>query len=243
VLVLPAAEFVVGDDRRFIFGLATEEREFLSGLDVEASLVSDGEFEVVDGPRDVTTYGDFGPLGVYGTRLSYPRPGIYRVVAVTPDRAAVGALQVIEPEASGVPQLGEEFPSSPTPTVDDPGDLAELCTREPDCSMHDLSLDEALGDGRPVVLTISTPAYCATAICGPVVDVIEEAKQATDRDDIAWIHVEVFEDAGNTPTAIVTDLGLPSEPWTFFIDADGTVADRIEGPTPRAIVDEGLATI
>lgn len=243
MLVLPAAEFVVGEDRRFVFGLATADREFLSGLDVEISLVSDDEFDVVDGPRPATAYEDFGALGVYGARLSYPRAGIYRVVAVTPDAAAVGALQVIEPEASGVPQLDEEFPSSSTPTVDDPGDLAELCTRDPDCSMHDVSLDEALDEGRPVVLTVSTPAYCATAICGPVVEVIEGVKESSDRDDVAWIHVEVYEDAGNTPTELVTSLGLPSEPWTFFIGADGVVADRIEGPTPREIVTEALATI
>lgn len=243
MLVLPAAEFVVGEDRRFVFGLATEDREFLSGLDVEVSLVSDGDFEVVDGPRSATAHEDFGALGVYAARLSYPRPGIYRVAAVTPDAAAVGALQVIEPEASGVPQLGEEFPAAPTPTADDPGDLAELCTRDPDCSMHDVSLDEALQEGRPVVLSVATPAYCATAICGPVVDVIQEVKDASDRDDVAWIHVEVYEDAGNTPTDLVTSLGLPSEPWTFFIDADGIVADRLEGPTPHEIVNEALATI
>ncbi len=243
MLVLPAAEFVVGEDRRFVFGLATQDREFLSGLDVEVSLVSDGDFEVVDGPRSATAHEDFGALGVYAARLSYPRPGIYRVAAVTPDAAAVGALQVIEPEASGVPQLGEEFPTTPTPTADDPGDLAELCTRDPDCSMHDVSLDEALQEGRPVVLSVATPAYCATAICGPVVDVIEEVKDAAGRDDVAWIHVEVYEDAGNTPTELVTSLGLPSEPWTFFIDADGIVADRLEGPTPHEIVNEALATI
>jgi hypothetical protein len=241
--VLPASEFVAGEGRRLVFGLATDEREFLSGLEAEVSVVREDDLAVVHGPVPATSYEDFGPLGVYGARVSYPEPGIYRIAVVTSEAAAVGALQVISPEDSPVPQLGQPFPGVRTPTTDDPTDLAELCTRNPDCSMHDVSVDAALEEGRPVVLTVATPAYCATAICGPVVDVVEEVKTGSGRDDAAWVHLEVFKDAGNTPVDAVMELRLPTEPWMFFVDAEGDLADKLEGPTPEPLIREGLDTI
>lgn len=242
-VVLPAAEFVAGSDRRLIFGLATDEREFLSGASGELRLVRDEDRQVVDGPTEIASYEDFGELGVYGATVNYPEPGVYRVAVVADDQAALGTIQVIEPGQSPVPQVGSAFPSHPTPTTSDQQGLAELCTREPDCSMHEVSLDTALSEGRPTVLTISTPAYCQFAICGPVVDVVEQVKDASGRDDVAWLHVEVYEDAGNTPVPLVRELGLPSEPWTFFIAGDGTLADKLEGPTPQELVREALEKI
>jgi hypothetical protein len=242
-VVLPAAEFVSGEDRRLVFGLATDEREFLSGVEAELMVVRDDDREVVAGPVEVTTHEDFGALGVYAATVSYPGPGVYRLAVDAGDRAAVGTIQVVDPDDSPVPQVGQPFPSHPTPTTGDEQGLEELCTRDPDCSMHDHALEEVLAAGRPTVLTISTPAYCQFAICGPVVDVIERVKDDAGREDVAWIHVEVYEDAGNTPVPIVTELGLPSEPWTFFTAADGTLADKLEGPTPQALVREGLSAI
>ncbi len=242
VIVVPMAEFVAGRGERFVFGLATPEREFLTGLDVQVAVVRDDPVEVVEEPVPARSFDEeFGELGVYAADLSYPEPGIYRVVVFNEERAAVQAIQVIDPEDSNVPQVGQQFPSDTTPTVQSEQDLQELCTRDPDCTMHDHSLDEALAAGRPIVLTVATPAYCQTAICGPVVDVVEEVKQSAGRDDVAWIHVEVFKDAGNTPLEFVTEtLQLPSEPWTFFIGADGDLVDRIQGPTPAPLVQESL---
>lgn len=242
-LVLPFRESPAGEDRRLVFGLATDEREFLAGLDVEVTVLRDGDLEVVHGPVPAATYEDFGQLGVYAAPVSYPEAGIYRVAAVTPDRAAVGAIQAEDPATLPMPLVGDPVPSAETPTVDDPSDLEELCTRDPDCSMHDVSLDEALSQGRPIVLSVATPAFCATAICGPVVDVIEDVRDELGRDDIDWIHVEVFKDAGNTPVDLVETLGLRSEPWTYFIDGDGVVVDHIEGPTPAELVREAVSSL
>ncbi|MGH3440716.1 MAG: hypothetical protein ACRDUY_01460 [Nitriliruptorales bacterium] len=244
VVVIPAAEFLVGEDRRMQFGLATQDREFISGLEgVEVTVVADEGLEPVDGPAPVRVHDRFGQLGVYSTEVSFPSPGVYWIVAAAPDRVAVNPIRAIPPEQSPVPQVGEPIPSETTPTFDDPMEFAEVCTRDPDCSMHDVSLDDALAAGRPIVLTVATPLYCQTAICGPVVDVIDGVKQDVGRDDVAWIHVEVFTDAGNTPADLVNTLGLPSEPWTFFIGADGKLADKLEGPTPEELVREILDKI
>jgi hypothetical protein len=136
---------------------------------------------------------------------------------------------------------GMAFPTVDTPTVDAPQDLDQLCTREPDCTMHDTSLADVLGTGAPIVLTIATPAFCTSALCGPVVDDVEDVHTHTDRDDVVFIHCEPFKDAGNTPTAIVDALSLPTEPWTFVLDGQGTIVERFPGPVIPEVLRDVIA--
>lgn len=244
-VILPAGTFLTGPDRRIVFSLGTSPSDLVLDLDVTAHLVSDVGLEVAQGPIEASFHQEgLGERGVYLITTDVEQPGRYWLVAESPDHAAIGALTIYPADQVAVPDRGEAFPSAPTPTTEDQMGLEELCTRDPDCTMHDVSLDTALSEGRPTVLTVATPAYCQTAICGPVVDIIEGLKQRSGRDDVAWIHVEVFSDAGNTPVGLVTDtLQLPSEPWTFFIDGEGRLADLYEGPTPTDLMQASLEKI
>jgi hypothetical protein len=96
--------------------------------------------------------------------------------------------------------------------------------------MHDVSLDEALADGRPIMLMFATPAYCQTAVCGPAVDTLQEIADSRDWGDVAFIHAEIFTDAGITVAEHVRAWELPSEPWLFSIDGDGEIVRRLDGP-------------
>lgn len=235
-LVVPQSEYIAGVVNHYFFGLATQQREFLDLEPDRLQVVRDEGLSVVGEPVEVTRYESFGQLPVYGADLTVDRPGNYWIVVTTADHAAMGAVQVVADDESPVPQRGAPFPRAETPTVDDPMGLQQLCTREPPCTMHDVSLAGALQAGRPIVLTVATPEFCQTAICGPVVDVIQGVKEQAGRDDVAWIHQEVYSDAGNTPVPLMAELQLRSEPWTFFVAADGSLADKIEGPTPAPVV-------
>lgn len=57
--------------------------------------------------------------------------------------------------------------------MEKPRGVDEICARRPPCGMHEMSLDAALREGRPVMLTFATPAHCQPAVCGPMVDTIE----------------------------------------------------------------------
>jgi hypothetical protein len=127
-----------------------------------------------------------------------------------------------------------------TPTEDDPGELEDLCTREPQCSMHAVSLDTVVGTG-PVVLSVATPRFCQTAVCGPVVDVLETVKAEQGDDGATFVHAEVYNDAGTTPTQVVNELQLPSEPWTWVIGTDGVVVDRFDGPVVPSLLRDAIA--
>ncbi|MDP9022915.1 MAG: hypothetical protein M3N57_09535 [Actinomycetota bacterium] len=246
-VILPAGFFLTGPGRRVVFGLGTSPTEVVGNLDVEAYLVSDLGLEVAEGPLQASFHDEgLEGRGIYVITTSVQEPGTYWLAAASSEHAAVGALNIFDAARSPLPEIGSAFPSAPTPTVDDPMGMEELCTREPDCSMHDVSLEAALTDGRPVVMTVATPKYCKTAICGPVVDIVEDLKGSSGRDDVAWIHVEVFSDAGNTPIPLVAQDGplpLPSEPWTFFVTSNGNLADRYEGPTPADLLRTSLEQI
>ena len=98
------------------------------------------------------------------------------------------------------------------------------------------------------MVAFSTPAYCTTATCGPQLDVVKRLSESYS-DRANFIHVEVYDnpheiqgDLSNARIAhAVTEWGLPSEPWTFIVDADGLVAAKFEGFVTREGVGTGSA--
>lgn len=231
-------ELIVGEDRFLDFVVLGDDN--LPITDAEFSVVLRNREEgLTVGPVAATFYPDdrIPPKGLWDAVVSVDTPGIYDVEVTAADgRSGIGAVQVMAPEDSRAPAPGDVLPPIDTPTVANPQDLEQLCTREPDCSMHDHSLKDVIGQGQPVVLTIATPAFCSSALCGPVVDDVEQVKTDLGRDDVFFLHVEPFKDAGNTPTAIVEELELPTEPWTYVLDGDGRIVERFPGPVPPALL-------
>lgn len=225
-------QFVVADPADADGGLLTDP--------VQVWLV-DEDANVAAGPLTSTWYPDdrIPTGGLHSVVVTAPGPGVLDVVVATADGATAGtaAIQAMTAADSLAPGPGEVIPPSETPTTDDPQDLAELCTREPDCSLHDVTLAQALDTG-PVVLCIATPKFCATAICGPVLDDVIAVADEGAFPEVSFVHVEPYTDAGETVTQLVTDLALPSEPWTFVLQPDGTVVHRFPGPVvPEILTD------
>ncbi|WP_370325958.1 hypothetical protein [Euzebya sp.] len=225
-------ETLTGEDRLFAFGLVGPDNTPVR--DQEVTVYAGVRMnEALQGPL-TTTFHDVPnqPLGMYSVRLDLPEAGTVPLIAVTADGGAgQTALRVADPESSVVLATGEEAPAVATPTLDDPLGFESICTRQPPCDMHAASLDTALAEGRPVMLTIATPAFCETAICGPTVDVVEDVRTGGEvPEGIEWIHLEVFSDAGTTLADQVEAFQLQSEPWIFGIDGAGTVVGRLDGP-------------
>jgi hypothetical protein len=91
--------------------------------------------------------------------------------------------------------------------------LVQLGTQQPDCGMHEVSLDAAVSAGQPLVLLFATPAYCQTAVCGPAVNTLDQVRQSRDWGDVAFIHVEIFRDAGPTAIRRITRYWRPLCGW------------------------------
>lgn len=177
------------------------------------------------------------PRPYYPVRATFPEPGMWELVVTAGDDMIRGALSAVE--GTPVPGPGDPLPALATPTTADPRGVDPICTAEPPCPLHAQSADEVLAAGRPLALLVSTPAFCAIGICGPVLDVLQDA--AAGRDPIGFVHAEVYTDrtaSATTPT--VTALGLTFEPALFLVGSDGVIADRLDVVYDRAEVAAAL---
>jgi hypothetical protein len=87
---------------------------------------------------------------------------------------------------------------------------------------------DVLGKGRPLVVQFSTPAFCTSRFCGPVLEVLLTQVPAY-QDRFDFIHIEVWQDfqlQKYRPANL--EWKLPTEPYTFLMDGQGRVVGKIE---------------
>jgi hypothetical protein len=170
---------------------------------------------------------------VYSTELNLPREGEWKMAAILKEDGELKGTPlpgVAVGEFTRVPKPGQRAPVIHTPTAQDVGgELSKITTRRPPESQNKVDYAEALGK-EPIVLLFATPEFCQSRVCGPVVDVAEQAKHEYG-DKAAFIHMEIYND--NDPAKGVRPQArkfhLPSEPYLFAIDRDGVVAGTVEG--------------
>jgi hypothetical protein len=134
--------------------------------------------------------------------------------------------------------------------------VTPICTREPACPLHELTLTEALAAKTPVALLIGTPAYCQTGVCGPVLDILLAQRQAFPA--VTMVHAEIYTDpeqalsSGNTTSAgaslgttteIVQTYQLPFEPLLYLANSDGTIASRLDNLYDATELQAALGTL
>lgn len=213
----------------FAFGLVGPDNTPVNGADVEVWVVPvQGE---TSGPYPAAPAEIPGQaMSLYTADVQIDAAGPTAFVAVTAEgQAGSATLQVSLPESSPLPAPGQEAVAVATPTEQDTMGFERLCTLDPPCGMHEVSLDEALAQGRPAVLLFATPAYCQTVVCGPSVQILEDVRRNGHPETVAFVHCEIYVDAGATVAEPVQQWRLPSEPWMFTIGSDGVIVDRIDG--------------
>ena len=180
--------------------------------------------------------------GFYTAAVDFPAPGNWIVVATTDTPSGRGAGEGAIPVARHVPaQVGTKARSVATPTASTAAALRRICTRTPPDPMHYLSLDHALGNGKPTVGVFATPLLCTSRMCGPVVDEVTVAYQATGKQRANFIHVEIYPTRDATKPALpFRQWGFQTEPWTIVIDRHGIIRARFEGPVVAAQVRAAL---
>jgi hypothetical protein len=137
------------------------------------------------------------------------------------------------------PQIGDPAPPAENLTLDT-ASLTRISTDpEPDPTLYELTVAQALDANEPFVVVFATPAFCQTRFCGPVLDNVK-AVLPEFADSVNFIHIEPFDltDEGEivadeqgafVPAPPTTEWNLQSEPWVFIVDADGRIAMRFEG--------------
>lgn len=176
-------------------------------------------------------------------RHDFAAAGVYTASTRYKGRPVQAAIQVQAPEQVKVPQAGQPLPSVPTPTAADGRGVNPICTRQPACALHEVSLDAALAEKRPLVVLFSTPALCQSQLCGPVLENVLAVKESVG-DKARFLHVEIYTDlTGKTLTPAVQAFKMEVEPFLFLVGADGVVRDRLDNAFDRAEAREAISQL
>ena len=181
---------------------------------------------------------------VYSTELNLSSVGEWKIAAIVREDGELRGTAVdtaVVGEFKRIPRPGQRAPVIHTPTAQDVGgDLSKITTRIPPDSQNKVDYAEALGK-EPIVLLFATPEFCQSRVCGPVVDVAEQAKEEYG-DKAAFIHMEIFND--NDPAKQVRPqvraFHLPTEPFLFAIDRSGVVRATVEGAFGLKLMHEAV---
>jgi len=176
-------------------------------------------------------------FGLYRAEFDLDTPGLWRAVVIPAagdPLPPTGFNVLADPSA---PAVGEPAPAPPTPTLGESSFDQITTDPDPDPAFYELSLDEAIGNGRKTVVIFSTPAFCQTATCGPLLDIVKG--EAANHPNVDFVHVEVYTNltdpdfapipANLAPAVRAAWWNLPSEPWVFVVDESGIVQARFEG--------------
>ncbi len=225
---------LIGDGPNSFLGSAAQP------VSVRFDSVDGGGTGEVDGTWLTT---NASSLGLYVSFFDFSAPGLWEITVVA-EGQDLGTALVEVVEESTVPNIGDPAPRSLTATGVTPEEIAAISTDpEPDPAFYDLTIAEAVGNGRPTVVAFATPAFCETALCGPTLGTV---KSATDgREELDVVHVEPF-DLELAPTGTfepippMTEWGLVTEPWVFVVAADGRVAATFEGIMGQAELEAAI---
>lgn len=224
--------FLVVDAEGQVVTLPTARVWVAEDIDAQPFLESSAKLERIGVPGGAVADASH----IYVAWLRLDRPGKYWLLAEPEGGAkkvqAIGNVVVAKTDPA--PDIGDPAIASDTPTIASTnGDFSQLTTRTPpDESLVEHSVVDSIEANVPFVVTFSTPKFCSSRTCGPVVDVVEEVARRLEGNDVRFIHVEVFE--GNDPAKgynrWMQEWGLTTEPWTFLVDSTGKIVERYEGP-------------
>jgi len=182
---------------------------------------------------------------VYSAQIPLPEKGQWRLAALIREGDEIGGALLPSANAGefdAVPRAGQKAPLVHTPTAQDVGgEASKITTRIPPDTQNEVDYADVLGK-EPVLLLFATPKFCQSRVCGPVVDVAEQAKAKYGK-QARFIHMEIYND--NDPSDLtvlpqVRAFHLPSEPWLFAIGREGVVKAAIEGGFGTELMDEAV---
>jgi hypothetical protein len=192
----------------------------------------------------------YGDKPVYTGTANFPASGQYAFVVhatLTDGSARMGTATVNAtihspelPVNFKTPALAQRIATDPNTT------LAQIDSGVPPDDWHTTTIAQGLAQHRPMLLYFGEPGFCVSAVCGPVVKILGQLCTSY-CDKLLFEHIEVRVPPGSQGpfNPAYVGFGLSSEPWIYFVNAQGVVADRFEGPVTlddlRAAADGTLA--
>lgn len=250
ILPLLVNSEITKGSNRFLFSLTDRANKLVAAPDVKVHLLF---YDVDTAANTVAFEADSrflwaveGAQGLYVANVTFPDAGRWgtRFEATFPDRSLKTVRADYDVRETGTtPAIGAPAPSVDTPTAADVGGNLSLVStdKEPEPRFYETSVADAITRRMPFVLSFATPAFCETRLCGPTLETVKSV--ARGYPDVTFINLEPYKmkavdgrlqpevDANSQlqPAAWTTAWGLPSEPYTFVVGAEGRVAAKFEG--------------
>lgn len=156
--------------------------------------------------------------------------------------AAMLALAAAGCDGAGVGGGGMFLQGKPAPSVhtktlaDVGGDMAKITSyRYPDPRMYQISFDDALKQGKPIVLEFATPGHCTQ--CDKQLQLLKVMMNKYEG-QVLFLHMDQY----YNPEAYDA-FQVRGEPWTFIIDAAGVVRVVYPGRILYQEIDPVLADL
>jgi len=133
--------------------------------------------------------------------------------------------------------VGQKAPSIKTKTLADVGgDLTRITTyRFPDERMYQLSLDQALAMGKPIVLEFATPGHCT--VCDVQLQMLKDLLRRY-QPAVLFLHMDQYQN----PEAFRA-FRVKGDPWTFIIDSQQIVRFRQPGRMLYGELDHAINSV
>lgn len=226
-LVVASYIHVAGIDERFTVALLNGEGTGPVALSAPVQITIDGA------AVDAEIHQDSVPLPYLLVHHRFAQPGIVKVRATFKGATSQAALEVVAGHSLKVPYPGTPMISTPSPTAANTLGVDPICTADPACPLHEVSLDAALAEKRPTAVLFSTPARCQSRLCGPVLDNLLAQRDAFAA-QVRFVHVEIYKaTTGDALSPTVDAYGLSQEPILFLAGADGVVRERLDNVFDR----------
>ena len=252
--IIITTDMAVGKTR-ILFGVVNRDGMPVPGLTSEINayflVPEEDKRELKDSTIATFTSWPTTDGGIFSAELELDIPGFYEIDInyISNNNTPIFAQASFKLKSNAsTPALGSTAPASVTHKASDVEDISHITSSpDPDRDLYELSIHEALEQNKPLVVVFATPAFCASATCGPQVGELTKVKQRVGG-RANYIHIEVYENphliGGQRPAggliAAVDEWGLPTEPWTFIVDSHGLVQVKFEQFTTADEIEANL---
>lgn len=248
--LLIATSDLTAQDNRLVLTLWDGPNRYTNGKNLNVALFTlqennqAGE-KVWEG--DATPY-RMGDLQYWVAYPTLQDPGNYGIVATltTEEDTSFENIAVVAVKADAeAPAIGEAVPAVDTLTLDDVTSVEELSSAGPWIEdFYRINIADATTSGKPSVILFATPGHCTSALCTPVLLTMSQVYDDFKEQDINFVHIEIWRDFERQyMDPAVTEWNLPSEPWVFVLNADGTVGARLDGPVSREELEAAITDV